>query len=224
MADTSKAQSRWKIKSSYLVTLKSSVGLLIVVVTGKILAEYVNYFPANFAADFLQGRKNHFYGIYQWAFYSHILAGPVTLIVGLILVNDRFRLRWSRWHKRFGKLQIVTVLLVLTPSGLWMSFYALSGIGVKLGFASLALVTGYCAWKGWRHAVQRDFRRHRIWMLRCYVLLCSAVVTRILGGTFVVLGIGADWTYYLAAWGSWLVPLLIFEVGRRRKSTGERGA
>lgn len=221
MTDTSKTQSNWNIKSSYLVSLKLSVGLLIVVVTAKIVAEYVNYFPANFAADFLQGRKPHFYGTYQWAFYPHILAGPVTLIVGLFLVNDQFRLRWSHWHRRLGKLQIATVLLVLTPSGLWMSFYALSGIGVKLGFASLALVTGYSAWKGWQLAVKRDFRSHRIWMLRCYVLLCSAVVTRILGGTFVVLGIGAEWTYYLAAWGSWLIPLMIFEVNRRRSMRTE---
>ncbi len=96
-----------------------------------------------------------------------------------------------------------------------MAFYAQAGAGVKIGFALLAAATGLCAFCGWRSAVKRRFQTHRVWMWRCYVLLCSAIVTRLMGGVFLVCGVDEEWTYYLAAWGSWLVPVAVFEAMHR---------
>jgi hypothetical protein len=56
-------------------------------------------------------------------------------------------------------------------------------------------------------------------MWRCFLLLCSAVVLRLIGGLATVTHIGGNWSYPLAAWASWLVPLGIFELSgpiRRR--------
>ncbi|MCA9072877.1 MAG: DUF2306 domain-containing protein, partial [Planctomycetaceae bacterium] len=151
---------------------------------------------------------------YSLAFYPHIAVGPITLVLGMLLLSDRFRLRFPGWHARLGKLQVAGILLLLVPSGFWMAFYAQAGWDVKIGFALLALATGLCAAMGWKTALQRRFHHHRLWMWRCYVLLCSAVVTRLLGGFFTITDIGEDWTYLLAAWGSWLVPLGVFEATR----------
>jgi hypothetical protein len=107
-------------------------------------------------------------------------------------------------------------LLLVVPSGFWMALYAQGDLAVKVGFAALAAATGICAALGWRSAVRRQFGRHSLWMQRCYLLLCSAVVTRILGGTFLVAGIDGEWTYYTAAWVSWLVPLAVFEWRQHR--------
>lgn len=200
-----------------MVGLKCALTLLVIVVTTRIVTVYANYFPANFSADFLVGREATFYGLYQWGFYPHIVAGPFTLIAGLLLVSERFRIRFRLWHVRLGKAQVATVLFVLVPSGFLMAFYAQAGMGVKTGFATLALFTGFAAWKGWRLAVQRDFCGHQAWMRRCYALLCSAVVTRIFGGTFFILGVEAEWTYYLTAWASWLIPLLTLELLLHRR-------
>lgn len=194
--------------------LQIAVCLLILKVTFNIVQNYPDYLPPDFSAVFLRGRKSEFFGSYQWAFYPHIAVGPLTLILGMLLVSDRFRKKFPGWHRRFGKLQILLVLGFLAPSGFWMAFYAQAGMGVKVGFALLALVTGWTAWQGWRTAIKRRFQSHCIWMWRCYVLLCSAVVTRLIGGTFTVTGVDGEWTYYLAAWGSWLVPLAVFEVSR----------
>jgi hypothetical protein len=65
--------------------------LLIVKVTISVILGYRDYFPANFASDFLRGRQSHFWGSYQWAFYAHIVAGPVSLILGLMLISEQFR-------------------------------------------------------------------------------------------------------------------------------------
>ena len=56
-----------------------------------LLVEYRDYFPPNFESDFLRGRKPYFWGPYHWAFFTHLISGPASLMLGAILANDRFR-------------------------------------------------------------------------------------------------------------------------------------
>ncbi len=185
--------------------------LLVVKVTLSIVGSYRAYFPPDFRRDFLLGRESYFFGAYGRAFYAHILTGPVTLLVGLILVNDRFRHRFPAWHRRLGKLQITSVVCLLAPSGLWMAAYAQTGAVAGAGFATLAICTALTALLGWRAAVRRRFDEHRRWMWRCCLLLCSAVVLRVIGGAATVADAGGAWIYPAAAWACWLVPLAAFE-------------
>ncbi|MFO0914439.1 MAG: DUF2306 domain-containing protein [Pirellulales bacterium] len=174
------------------------------------LVNYRNYFPPNFQSDFLLGRKPDFAGPYQWAFYAHIVSGPLTLALGLILSSNAARRRSPRLHRKLGTFQVLCVLLILVPSGLYMAPYAATGNIAASGFAALALTTGWCTLQGWRLAVQHRIEAHRRWMLRSYVLLCSALVLRLIAGLAEFAG--ATWTYPLAAWVSWLLPLGILEL------------
>jgi hypothetical protein len=186
--------------------------LLILKVTVSVVAGYRDYFPPNFRSDFLLGRESYFFGLYQWAFYTHIAVGPATLLIGLVLVGDWFRTHYPKWHRSLGKLQGMLVLMLLCPSGLWMAQYAQTGAVAGVGLSLLAVATAVCVLLGWRAAVQRRFVDHRRWMLRCFLLLCSAVVLRVIGGFVAVTGIGTDWAYPFATWVSWLGPLAVFEV------------
>ena len=189
--------------------------LLIFKVTLSVVIGYRDYLPPDFGADFLLGREAYFWGPYSWAFYSHLVAGPVSLVLGTILISDRFRKRAPRWHKRLGRFQVACVLLVVAPSGLWMAWYAATGGVAGAGLGTLALATAACTFLGWRAAVARRFDEHRQWMWRMYLLLCSAVVIRIVGGLATIAQFDALWLYPLSAWLSWLVPLLVFELRRR---------
>ncbi|MHC5542477.1 DUF2306 domain-containing protein, partial [Singulisphaera rosea] len=73
-----------------------------------------------------------------------------------------------------------------------------------------------------RSAVARRFEEHRRWMWRCYLLLGSTVVLRLIGGLAIVTGMGAFWLDALATWISWLVPLAVFE-WRERTMNRVRG-
>jgi hypothetical protein len=97
-----------------------------------------------------------------------------------------------------------------------MAYRAMTGPIAAVGFALLAITTAACMAMGWRTAVQRRFAEHRRWMQRCFVLLCSAVVVRVIGGLLTVIDYGPAWPYQAAAWGSWLVPLAIYEFTQRR--------
>jgi hypothetical protein len=189
-------------------------GLLIFKVTVSVMLGYRNYFPPNFNSDFLRGREGYFAGSYQWAFYTHIASGPLSLILGTILISEQFRLRFPQWHRFLGRIQIACILLLVAPSGLWMAYYAAAGTFAAIGFASLAIITGTCAALGWRAAVQRRFPVHRRWMWRTFLLLCSAVSLRLLGGLAAVSGVQAAWFDPLASWASWIMPLAAYELSR----------
>lgn len=199
------ATQRWLLR-----LLQFAVAVLIVRVTVGIVANYGAYLPADFEADFLRGRERYFYGAYSVAFYAHIVSGPMVLLAGLLLMSEGLRTRFARWHRRLGRFQVASVLLVLAPSGFWMAWYA-EDVIARVGFALLAIFTGASATLGWRAAVQRRFAEHRRWMSRCFLLLCSAVVLRLIGGLSEVTGIGGQWSYPAAAWISWLLPLAVFE-------------
>jgi uncharacterized membrane protein YozB (DUF420 family) len=201
--------------------------VLILKVTFSVVLGYRNYIPPNFDIDFLSGRQSYFAGAYQWAFYAHIVSGPVSLVLGLILVSESFGRRYPKWHRPLGKVQAGVVLLLLAPSGLWMAYYAQTGTVAGIGFALLAIATGMCVLAGWRSAVKRRLAEHRRWMLRCFLLLCSAVIVRVIGGLATVAAVGDSWIYPLTAWGSSLVPLAAFEltgaIRRRVRRADTRG-
>jgi hypothetical protein len=192
-------------------------GVLILKVTASVVSNYYNYLPPNFASDFLCGRERYFFGGYQWAFYTHIMSGPVSLVLGLILVGERFRMRFPRWHRYLGRVQVAWVLLLVTPSGLVMAYRAAAGPIAAVGLAALAVATTSCASLGAWSAVRHRFADHRRWMWRCYLLLCSAVVLRMIGGLATVTGMAASWVDPIATWMSWLVPLAAFELRDRAR-------
>ncbi|MDZ4779776.1 MAG: DUF2306 domain-containing protein [Planctomycetia bacterium] len=205
------------LATSRLLAVLTAV--LILKVTAAVVFEYRHYMPPNFQADFLLGREPYFWGGYHWAFYVHLVAGPLTLVLGTVLVSERFRQAFPAWHRRLGRVQVASVLLLLAPSGLWMAFYAATGAVAGAGLGALAIVTAICVALGWRYAVQRRFQTHRRWMMRTFILLCSAVVIRLIGGLATVAEIDAMWIYPASAWASWVVPLLVYEIGR---SYGDR--
>jgi uncharacterized membrane protein YozB (DUF420 family) len=190
--------------------------VLILRVLCVILANYPDYFPPNFDSLFLQGREATFHGTYRVAFYVHILTAPIVLVLGLLLLSETLRGRYPGWHRRMGRFQVLLLLGLMLPSSVVMSYHAFGGWLGGLSFLLLSLTTAGCAllgiWQAWR----RRFEAHRRWMLRCYVLICSAVTLRLLSGTASLLEVPyPESAYIIASWSSWLIPLVGLEVVER---------
>jgi uncharacterized membrane protein len=206
------------------LALNAMAVVLIFKVTMSVVIGYRDYVPPDFDTDFLLGRESYFWGPYCVAFYTHLVSGPASLLLGTILVSERFRVIAPIWHRRLGRWQVTCILLLVAPSGLWMARYALTGVVAASGLALLAMATAACAVLGCRAAVARRFDDHRRWMWRTYLLLLSAVFIRLIGGLATVLHVDALWLYPLSAWASWLVPLLAFESWRLLEPTSARVA
>jgi uncharacterized membrane protein len=192
--------------------------LLILRVLAVILANYPDYFPPNFDSLFLQGREATFTGAYRPAFYIHIFSGPVVLFNGLIPMSEYIRRHNGGLHRFLGRLQVAVLLLFVLPSSVVMSRHAFGGWPAGLSFFLLSMATASCAVVGVMHARHGRYDRHRRWMLRCYVLICSAVALRLVSGTAGLLGVSsAETAYVVAAWSSWLLPLAAYEIMERTR-------
>jgi uncharacterized membrane protein len=190
--------------------------LLILRVLATILASYPDYFPPDFSSDFLQGREATFGGVYGVAFYAHIVSGPFVLLNGLVLLSERVRQRHNRLHRVLGRAQVAVLLLFVLPSGVVMSRHAFGGWPAGVSFLVLSAATAGCAIAGVVHARGGRYDRHRRWMVRCYVLICSAVALRLMSGAAELAGVSSpEGAYVVAAWASWLVPLAAYEVADR---------
>ncbi|HEX3146623.1 MAG TPA: DUF2306 domain-containing protein [Gemmataceae bacterium] len=187
--------------------------VVILRVLATILSNYVDYFPPDFDSLFLHGRETTFTNQYQVAFYVHIFTGPFVLFNGLILLSESIRRRHGGLHRALGRLQVIVLLAFVLPSSAFMSRYAFAGWPAGLSFLLLTSVTAICSIVGVIQARRRNFARHRRWMLRSYVLICSAVVLRLISGTAGLLGTtDPETAYVVAAWGSWLIPLAALEL------------
>jgi uncharacterized membrane protein len=199
--------------------------VLILRVLVTILANYPDYFPPNFESLFLEGRESTFTGAYRVAFYLHIATGPIVLFNGLILLSETIRRRHGGWHRVLGRLQVMVLLLLVLPSAVVMSRHAFGGWPAGLSFLLLSVTTALCAVLGVHHARRHHFEQHRRWMLRCYILICSAVVLRLVSGAAGLLGVPSpERAYILAAWSSWLVPLAAYEFGEWLRAHQQDGS
>lgn len=191
------------------------LALLVLKVVLVVILSYRDYWPPNFNSDFLNGRAAYFFGAYRWAFYPHIVSGPLSLVLGLLLNSEALRRRAPHWHRILGRVQFVCVLGFVVPSGFVMASRAEGGLVAAFGFASLALVTGATVVLGLRRALQRRYVEHQAWMQRCLCCLGSAIVIRLSGGITTLAELDAAWIYPTMAWVSWLGPLAVLELVRR---------
>ena len=194
-----------------------------------IVAVYGLYLPPGFSRGFLAGRERAFFDWYAWAFYPHIVAGPPVLGLGLFLLMPPPRKCWAatwfRWHRRLGRVQALLMLLVLLPSGALMSLRATGGPGATAGFLALSVAIATFTLLGVRAVWQRRLPAHRRHMQRVFVLLCSTLVLRWLGGGLdawaasrAVEPATLDRAAIAIAWLSWLAPLAALEGGRLVRS------
>lgn len=193
--------------------LRWVVVVLILRVLAGILTNYPDYFPPNFDSIFLLGRERTFPGLYAVAFYVHLVSSPLVLVLGLILLSETVRRRFHGLHRRLGWVQVVVLLALVLPSSLVMARWAIGGWPAGLSFVLLTAATAVCVVTGVVQARRKRFISHRRWMIRCYVLICSAVVLRIISGAVGLFEVPSpEGAYIISAWASWLVPLAGYEL------------
>jgi uncharacterized membrane protein len=206
-----------EVRYRILITvLRLLAVVLILRVLAAILANYPDYFPPNFDSLFLQGREATFTGAYRPAFYVHIFSGPVVLLGGLILLSESVRRRHAGLHRWLGRVQVIVLLALVLPSSVVMSRHAFGGWPAGLSFLLLSAATASCAILGVVYARRRRFAQHRRWMVRSYVLICSAVALRLISGAAGLFEVPSpEGAYVVAAWSSWLLPLAALEMMER---------
>lgn len=147
------------------------------------------------------------------------LAGLALLVAPLQLVGV-LRRRWPRLHRCIGWLYAGSVV-VGSVSGFSLALNAQGGLPARTAFVILALLWPAVTALGIRHAIARDFVRHRRWMLRSVALTYAAVTLRVVLFGGMALGLSFVPVYIAAAWLGWTINLAVVEWWLRR---GDRDA
>ena len=176
-----------------------------------------DYYPPDFSKGYLLDKEEVFKGIFSYGLYGHITTAPLLLLISTALLFFRLETNFPALHRGLGVMYVLLVLAVSAPGGFILSFYAFGGWIAKGGFFLLSLLWAWFTYRAYRQAVKKDFSKHRINMMRSFILILSAVSLRILSFLFIYF---LDWSgpvmYTWISWLSWLPFLMLYEWRRQR--------
>jgi len=142
----------------------------------------------------------------------HVIGGAIALFGGLPQFVARLRERHRAVHRWTGRCYLAGVLIGVT-SAWYLSFHSVLGwtVGVATFFLGVAwVVTTGMAYVAIR---RRQFRAHREWMIRSYVITFAFVFFRVLmeSPLFALAGTRVERITALL-WISFMFPPLVTEV------------
>jgi uncharacterized membrane protein len=150
---------------------------------------------------------------YRLAFFVHVYTSMFVLLAGATQFSSGLRAHQPQWHRRFGWLYVVTIVVFAAPSGLVMGWYANGGLSSQIAFCLLSVAWFYTTLKAVLTARQSDWSAHRAWTIRSFALTLSAITLRAWKFTLVALLHPRPMDVYrTVAWLSWLANLVIAEI------------
>jgi uncharacterized membrane protein len=161
------------------------------------------------------------------AFYAHIVAGGIALVVGPFQFWRGLRTRHPLVHRSMGRVYL-TAVAIAAVGGIAIAPISQAGLAGLFGFGALGvlwLVTGLRAYRSIRRG---DVASHQAWMIRNFALTYAAVTLRLglftlilaqvpfSGGEFDFEAAFAN-AYVAMAFLAWLPNLLVAEWLVRRR-------
>ncbi|MFY0689319.1 MAG: DUF2306 domain-containing protein [Cyclobacteriaceae bacterium] len=148
-------------------------------------------------------------GLWNTAFYTHIVLGGLALLVGWTQFNDRVRLSRPALHRTIGKVYVLAVM-ASGFSGLYIAMFATGGLISILGFASLAIIWLSSTLQSFMAIVrERNVIKHQRLMVYSYAATFAAVTLRI--WLPILIGIFGEFlpAYQMVAWMCWVPNLAV---------------
>ena len=160
----------------------------------------------------------------------HLLSAVVVILAGALQLVPQVRSRFPVFHRWNGRAYMLTAV-ALSVAGMYMLFFRGSiGDGAqKAGSTLNALLIWLCVGMALRYAVIRDFRTHRRWALRLFLVVMGAWFFR--AGLFLTLlvfqrPVGFDPATFTGplltfmAFAQYLLPLAALELYLRAQDHG----
>jgi hypothetical protein len=205
-----------ELTPGHVIRFTTAAGVL--AVGALILAPYPHYLPPDLTRGFLANKQDFFYDSgYFLGFFAHIVSSPVALLCGTLQMSRTLRIHLPSLHRRVGIVYVGLVLWLVAPGGAVMSLAAFGGWPSTLGFAAIASLTWGFTWIAWREARAGRYASHGRWMCRSYLLMCSAILLRLVRYLLEPLELETVFAYQISVWLSWLPPLIALEWLLRRQ-------
>ena len=164
----------------------------------------------------------------NFAVATHLFSAAIVILAGMLQLVPQIRNRFPVFHRWNGRLYILTAFSV-SLAGLYMTWVRARSVGdlsQHLGSSLMAVLIMFCAVMALRYAMARDFKTHRRWALRLYLVVSASLFIR--AGLFLSLILnhgpfgfdpdtvtGPFLTFIVFA--QYLVPLAVLELYFRAK-------
>lgn len=143
------------------------------------------------------------------AFLLHVAGGIACMLSALPQFSQRILRRRPALHRALGWAYVSSVLVLLAPTGVYLSVFAKGGIPGRLGFLLQGVALLAVTWRGLERIRVRDFKGHVAWMVRSYALVATALTFRVLHLLLYQLEVGNE--YVLGIWLSMVINITIAE-------------
>jgi uncharacterized membrane protein len=152
----------------------------------------------------------------------HLASAVIILLSGAMQLIPQIRRRAPRFHRWNGRVYMVTAFTV-SLAGLYMIWFrgTVGDISQHLGQSLDAVLIMVCAVVALRYALVRDFRSHRRWALRLFMVVSASLFIRA-GIFFSFLVNNGPFGFNAAtfsgpfltfmSFGQYLVPLAVLEI------------
>ena len=158
----------------------------------------------------------------NWAVVMHVASAAVVMLAGAVQLVPQVRNRFPAFHRWDGRIYMLTAV-ALSVAGLYMTWIrgSVGDIPQHLGSTLNAVLIWLCAAMALRYALARDFKTHRRWALRLYLVVSASLFIR--AGLFLSLALnhgpfGFDPSTFrgpfltFLAFAQTLVPLAVLEI------------
>ncbi|MFZ0284128.1 MAG: DUF2306 domain-containing protein [Terriglobales bacterium] len=158
----------------------------------------------------------------NFAVAVHLVSAVIVILAGVIQLIPQIRDRAPSLHRWNGRLYVVTAFTI-SIAGLYMMWVrgSVGSLSQHLGQSLNAVLIMLCAVMALRYALARDFKTHRRWALRLYLVVSASLFIR--AGLFLSLFLnhgpfGFDPTTFsgpfltFLSFAQYLLPLAVLEI------------
>ena len=109
----------------------------------------------------------------------HVFSAAFIILAGTLQLIPQIRNRFPVFHRWLGRIYVVTAF-TLSGAGLYLLWFrgTVGDIWQHLGSTLNAVLIMVCAAMALRYAMARDFRTHRRWALRLYLVVSASLFIR----------------------------------------------
>jgi tetratricopeptide (TPR) repeat protein len=105
----------------------------------------------------------------------HLFSAVIIILAGAVQLVPQIRNRFPRFHRWNGRLYLLTAF-ILSTAGLYMLWIrgSVADAAQRWGFTLNVVLLWLCAAMAVRYAIARDFRTHRRWALRLFLVVSAS--------------------------------------------------
>src|SRR5580698_3849858 len=134
-----------------------------------------DYHKWNFTNGYVPG-----FSMGNTAVVMHVASAVIVMLAGAVQLVPQIRNRFPVFHRWNGRVYILTAV-TLSVAGLYMTWIrgSVGDLSVHLGSTLNAVLIWLCGGMALRYALARDFRTHRRWALRFFLVVSASWFFRI---------------------------------------------